>query len=58
METILGIIRHVLTFGGGYLVAKGYLDEASATEIVGALTTLIGVVWSGVAKSDKFPAIK
>ena len=58
METILGIIRHVLTFGGGYLVAKGYLDEASATEVVGALTTIAGVIWSGLSKSDKFPAIK
>jgi hypothetical protein len=58
METILGIIRHLLTFGGGWLVAKGYIDEASATEIVGAVTTLVGVVWSGLSKSDKFPAIK
>lgn len=58
METVLGLIRHLLTFGGGFLVAKGYLDEASVSELVGALTTVIGVVWSGIAKSDKFPAIK
>lgn len=58
METTLGLIRHLLTFGGGFLVAKGYLDEASVSELVGALTTVIGVVWSGIAKSDKFPAIK
>jgi len=25
-EKILGIVRHILTFGGGYAVAKGYLD--------------------------------
>jgi energy-converting hydrogenase Eha subunit C len=58
METVLGLIRHLLTFGGGFLVAKGYLDEASAGELVGAVTTIVGIVWSGLSKSDKFPAIK
>lgn len=58
MEKILGIIRHLLTFGGGFLVAKGYIDEASVGELVGAIVTVIGTVWSIVAKSDKFPAIK
>lgn len=58
METVLGLIRHALTFGGGFLVAKGYLDEASVGELVGAVTTVIGIVWSGLSKSDKFPAIK
>lgn len=58
MGTLNGLIRHLLTFGGGFLVAKGYFDEATLNELVGALTTVIGIAWSAVAKSDKFPAIK
>lgn len=58
METILGLIRHILTFGGGYLVAKGQLDDASMQEAVAAITALVGIVWSALAKSDKFPSIK
>lgn len=50
---ILGIIRHVLTFGGGFAIAKGYGNEAQITEITAALVTLIGLVWSVL---DKKPA--
>ncbi len=44
--SILGLIRHLLTFGGGILVAKGVVDEGTATELVGALVTVIGGAWS------------
>ena len=26
-ESILGIVRHVLTFAGGYIAAKGVVDQ-------------------------------
>lgn len=42
----LGLIRHLLTFAGGYLVAKGLLDEATMNEIAGAAMTIIGGIWS------------
>jgi len=45
-EQILGIIRHILTFGGGIVVSKGWIDESIYTELVGGLLTLIGGVWS------------
>jgi hypothetical protein len=45
-DQILGIVRHVLTFGGGYLVAKGIVDEATMLNVVGAAVTIIGAVWS------------
>lgn len=45
-EKIQGFIRHVLTFGGGFVVAKGWTDEATMTQIVGALSTVIGALWS------------
>jgi hypothetical protein len=50
METILGVIRHILTFGGGFVVAKGWADEATITAAVGAAVTLIGAVWSVLSK--------
>ena len=48
---ILGIIRHILTFGGGLLVTKGLLNDAMAAEIIGGLVTLVGVIWSYVSKT-------
>lgn len=48
-----GAIRHALTFGGGYAVAKGWLDEGLMLELVGASMTLIGGVWSIFAKEKK-----
>jgi hypothetical protein len=50
-QQVLGIIRHILTFGGGILVTKGLLDEGMVAEISGAVITLIGAVWSIIEKS-------
>lgn len=50
-DAILGLIRHALTAGGGYIVGKGLLDASSMTEIVGAAMTLIGAAWSVYDKS-------
>lgn len=52
-EQILGIIRHTLTFVGGIVVMKGLTDEATVTEIIGGVMTLIGTVWSVVDKNVK-----
>lgn len=46
LQPILGIARHLLTFGAGYLVAQGIIDESTAEALVGAVLTLIGVGWS------------
>lgn len=45
-EQVLGLVRHLLTIGGGIAVHKGIADETIVTEIVGGLITFIGVVWS------------
>lgn len=50
-DQVLGIIRHTLTFVGGILVAKGLIDEGMLTEIVGGAVTLVGAIWSVVAKT-------
>jgi hypothetical protein len=49
-EEILGLIRHVLTFGGGYAVSSGLLDLTSLETVVGALVTVIGIGWSVLEK--------
>ncbi|MBH61815.1 MAG: hypothetical protein CL569_05075 [Alphaproteobacteria bacterium] len=50
-DTVLnGIIRHILTAGGGALATRGYVSEASVELAVGALITLVGVIWSAIAK--------
>jgi hypothetical protein len=45
-EQVQGIVRHGLTFIGGILVSKGYIDESSLSEMIGALMTLSGIFWS------------
>lgn len=50
-EQVLGIVRHTLTFVGGIVVAKGLVDEATVTEIIGGVLTLTGAIWSIVAKA-------
>lgn len=45
-EQIMGIIRHTLTFVGGILVIKGVISEGASQEIVGAVMTAVGAVWS------------
>lgn len=45
-DQILGLFRHIVTFAGGVLVARGKLDPAAVESIVGALVTLVGVFFS------------
>ena len=49
-EIVFGIIRHTLTFVGGILVLKGIVDEATLSEITGAIITLVGGIWSVIEK--------
>ena len=45
-EQIMGIIRHTLTFVGGILVIKGVISEGVSQEVIGAVMTAVGAVWS------------
>jgi hypothetical protein len=49
-EKVLGILRHLFTFVGGFIVTKGFIDESLYLELSGALLTLIGGVWSVLSK--------
>ena len=53
-DTVLnGIVRHILTAAGGALVARGSLAESELDLAVGAIITLVGVIWSAIAKHQK-----
>ena len=49
-SAIIALLRHLLTFIGGTLVAKGVIDTATLTEIIGAISTLLSVGWMAVEK--------
>lgn len=49
-DKILGLVRHVLTFVGGIIVAKGLAEANITEEIIGGLMTVLGGVWSVVSK--------
>ena len=49
-EMILGLIRHLLTFAGGYLSTAGLATADEVQGGIGALVTLIGLGWSMIAK--------
>ncbi len=50
---ILGFIRHVLTFGGGYFVQKGLVTGDEVSTAVSAGVTLAGVIWSVLEKRSR-----
>ena len=50
---ILGVIRHLLTTGGGYLVANGTLTGAQSESAIGALVTIAGILWSVLEKRQR-----
>jgi hypothetical protein len=52
-DSILGFIRHLLTFGGGFLVAKDLIPADALDQVVAALITIVGVSWSAVDKQGR-----
>lgn len=45
-ETVSGLVRHVLTFGGGFMVGNGVISNDELTVAVSAIVSLGGVIWS------------
>lgn len=50
---IFGLLRHVLTMGGGALVTAGYVSAGDVETITGAVMALIGVAWSAYDKRGR-----
>lgn len=53
-EQFGGLVRTLLSFGGGMLVSRGIIDQATMLSLVGALVTLATFGWSWWVK--KAPA--
>jgi len=49
-SAVIALLRHLLTFIGGTLVAKGILDSAALTEVIGAILSLVSVGWMAISK--------
>ena len=52
-ESVLGIVRHAMTAGGGYLAGNGVLDASQVEVLTGAVVAIVGVVWSVLQKRQK-----
>lgn len=55
-EQFLSFFRHLVTFIGGALVAKGKLDPGSLETITGILVSLAGIVWGFLAPEKTMTA--
>lgn len=55
-EVILGLVRHILTFGGGFIVAQGLVDQSMLSDGIGAVMTILGIAWSAYDKKSIIPA--
>ena len=50
-EQVWGIVRTILAAAGGYLVAKGYIDNTTMVSILGGLGTVFIGAWSVWSKT-------
>jgi hypothetical protein len=50
-EQLLGLIRHILTIIGTFLIMNGSIDEPNWTLITGSTLSLAAILWSVFAKS-------
>lgn len=52
-EKFSGIIRHVASFAAGIAVAKGWIDNETALQIVAGIVAVSTAIWSWKAKNPK-----
>ncbi len=57
-DQALGFIRHVVTFVGGILVARGKIDVAQVETIAGVIVTVAGLVFSFLAPEKKVETVE
>lgn len=50
-EKVYNFIRSVLVFVGGIFITKGVIDEQTLTEVIGAIMTLIGFLWTFIKEN-------
>ena len=52
-DAILALVRHLLTFGGGFVTADSLASADEITTLVSAIVTAVGVIWSILDKRKK-----
>jgi hypothetical protein len=54
-EMLAALIRHLATFGGGYVVANsgGTITDVDVQSITGAVIAIGGIIWSIIQKRRK-----
>jgi hypothetical protein len=45
-EFVFSLVRHALTVGAGFLVAKGFTDADSAQALIGGVMGTVAVAWA------------
>lgn len=55
VEQVWGVVRTILAALGGWVVAKGYVDDATLQAVLGALGTLFVAGWSVWSKRQPPP---
>lgn len=45
-DQFLGLLRHSLTFIGGYLLWQGKINETTEAQLIGSAMGFAGVIWS------------
>lgn len=55
VQQFQGAIRHILTFLGGVGFLKGWFSSELFMELAASASTIIGIVWSFMAKKDLPP---
>ena len=55
-EQFWGILRTILAALGGWVAAKGWVDDATVQAVIGAIGTIFVAVWSFVAKKAPKPS--
>lgn len=57
-DVILAGIRQLLTFAGGFVVAKGWLDTETMVAVAGALVTIVSAAWAIITKTKDTETVK
>lgn len=50
-QVMLSMLRHLITLGCGYLVAKGYITESLQEQIIGGVGAVFAMVWGAGQKA-------
>ena len=48
----MGVVRHVMTAVGAVAVYMGWTDDATWVMVAGAMSTMLGFVWSWMSKVE------